>query len=197
MQKSRHIALYKLAERQQGLFTARQAVEAGFDHRNHSYHVASGNWEREYRGIYRLTSFPYSPSSQLVMWYLWSCNKAGEAQGVYSHETALELYELSDLAPAKIHMTVPPNFRRELATPKLIVLHKQALKPDDWRYVEGYRVTTPTRTLYDVIHSPRVSREFVCQAIDEGLRRGLYPQDKLKKYNILKTSKDMLKKYAW
>lgn len=63
--------------------------------------------------------------------------------------------------------------------------------------MEGYRLTTPTRTLYDVIHSPRVPREFVCQAIDEGMQRGLSPQNELKKYNILKTSKDMLKKYAW
>ena len=195
MKRHRNDKLYDIAERQQGLFTARQAVAAGFDHRNHSYHVEAGNWIREHRGIYRLKSFPYSPSSELVLWYLWSCNKGGEPQGVFSHETALEIYELSDLAPAKIYMTVPPKFRREIATPEVLILHKNELRQDDWREVGGYRVTTPTRTLYDVIFS-NISREFVCQAIDEGMSRGLYPRKELEKYGILSMSKELMKKYA-
>ena len=43
--------------------------------------------------------------------------------------SALELHDLPDLVPAKIHMTVPPNFRREIAVPKILSLHKQVLKP--------------------------------------------------------------------
>ena len=61
-------ALYQVAEGQQGLFTARQAVQAGYNERNHPYHVKSGNWVKEYRGIYRLKNFPYAPDSQLSLW---------------------------------------------------------------------------------------------------------------------------------
>ena len=57
-------ALYQVAESQQELFTARQAVQAGYDERNHPYHVKTGNRVKEYRGIYRLKNFPYSPDSQ-------------------------------------------------------------------------------------------------------------------------------------
>ncbi|HYI96135.1 MAG TPA: hypothetical protein VEX68_21505 [Bryobacteraceae bacterium] len=34
-------------------------------------------------------------------------------EGVYSHQTARILYELSDLNPAKLHLTVPPAFLSE------------------------------------------------------------------------------------
>jgi predicted transcriptional regulator of viral defense system len=36
----------------------------------------------------------------------------GVPQGIYSNETALSLNDLSDLHPSKLHMTVPPSFRR-------------------------------------------------------------------------------------
>ena len=50
--------LYKYAVRQQGMFTTKQAEEAGYKRNNHSYHVSMGNWIREMRGIYRLPMFP-------------------------------------------------------------------------------------------------------------------------------------------
>ena len=81
-------------------FLGATPVDAGFDARNHPYHVKSGYWEKAHRGIYRLVQFPVEPSMQYATWSLWSCNRKGEPQGVYSHETALSIYELSDLDPA-------------------------------------------------------------------------------------------------
>ncbi|MDE0118562.1 MAG: type IV toxin-antitoxin system AbiEi family antitoxin domain-containing protein [Bdellovibrionales bacterium] len=176
--------LYQVAEEQKGLFTARQAVQAGYDERNHPYHVKSGNWIREQRGIYRLKNFPYSPDSQLSLWSLWSCNRVGEIQGVYSHETALQIYDLSDLSPSKLHMTVPIDFRRRAQVSNILVLHKNDLKPSEWRTIAGYRVTNPTRTLFDILHSD-ISKRFVNQVIREGLSRGLFPKQKLKKYKLI------------
>ena len=178
-------ALYLVAEGQQGLFTARQAVQAGYDERNHPYHVKSGNWIKEHRGIYRLRNFPYSPNSQLSLWSLWSCNKKGQVQGVYSHETALQIYNLSDLSPSKLHITVPINFRKGSPIPDILVLYKDILRPSEWQTIAGYRVTTPIRTLFDIISSKSISEEFISQTIREGLSRGLFPKQKLKKYKLL------------
>jgi len=97
---------FDTAVAQQGYFTASQAHSAGFDDNVHSYHVQKGNWIREWCGIYRLARFPESNDSHLVLWALWSRNRNGEIQGVYSHETALSLYDISDVNPAKLHMTV-------------------------------------------------------------------------------------------
>ena len=52
--------LYEIAESQQGFFTAKQAIRAGFAEKVHAYHVKAGNWIREHRGIYRLAEFPRS-----------------------------------------------------------------------------------------------------------------------------------------
>ena len=176
--------LYQVAEGQQGLFTARQAVQAGYDERNHPYHIKSGNWIKEHRGIYRLKNFPYSSDSQLSLWSLWSFNRKGEVQGVYSHETALQIYDLSDLSPFKLHMTVPTNFRKSAQVPDILVLHKYTLEPSEWRIISGYRVTTPTRTLFDMFCSD-ISKAFIIQIIREGLSRGLFPKQKLEKYKLV------------
>src|SRR5207244_1021307 len=91
--------LFQTAEPQQGLFTAQQAEEAGYLRTNHVYHVKTGDWIREERGIYRLALFPQTRDQQRTTYALWSKNRKGEIQGVYSHETALAHYELSDVNP--------------------------------------------------------------------------------------------------
>ncbi len=191
MRNEKYSLLYQIALEQQGLFTAKQAKQAGFDGRNHPYYVARGDWEKEHRGIYRLCHFPNEPSSEYTLWSLWSCNRDGEPQGVYSYETALSIYDLTDLNPAKITMTVPLGFRRNAQIPGILILRRGKLTSADWQAIEGYRVTTPVRTLYDVIFSDHIPEEFIYQAVREGFANGLYPKRKLQEYGIL----DKVKKY--
>src|SRR6266702_7856829 len=87
--------LYEVAEAQQGFVTAKQAKAAGFAENTHPYHVQVGNWIREHRGIYRLALFPLAEHPDLVTWALWSRNRNEVTEGIYSHQTALSLYELS------------------------------------------------------------------------------------------------------
>ena len=104
--------LFEIAEGQQGYFTAKQAAAAGYQLGSQAHHAKSGNWVRAERGIYRLARFPRSSQEQLVIYALWSRNRAGNPEGVYSHQTALSIHELSDANPAKLHVTVPTTFRR-------------------------------------------------------------------------------------
>ena len=39
-------ALMTIAQDQQGYFTTKQAIEAGYADNTHPYHVRAGNWER-------------------------------------------------------------------------------------------------------------------------------------------------------
>jgi hypothetical protein len=87
--------LFESAQHQGGFFTARQARDAGFGDNVHSYHVRSGNWIREHRGVYRLAQFPLPARPDLMIWQLWSRNRQDQPQGVFSHATALTLHELS------------------------------------------------------------------------------------------------------
>lgn len=77
--------LYQIASEQDGYFTTKQAIKAGYDTNIHPYHVKTGNWIREHRGIYRLANYPIEERPDLMQWYLWSRNRNEEPQGIYSH----------------------------------------------------------------------------------------------------------------
>jgi len=184
--KAKETELYEIAVGQLGFFTAQQAVKAGFSVKNHSYHLKAGNWQREGRGIYRLAHFPPSEHDGLMVLYLWSRNKEGEAQGVFSLHTALDLWELSDVNPVKVHMTVPLGFRKRAeATPGSIVLHKKDLKLTQVVDFHGMKITTPLQTLLDVVEDGNLSPEFVEQALNQARDRGLVLEKDLRKQTSL------------
>jgi predicted transcriptional regulator of viral defense system len=171
--KSIAAALYAISEEQQGYFTTRQATDVGYLPGSQAHHVKAGNWVRAARGIYRLARFPQSDEEQLVIYSLWSRNRAGIPGGVYSHQTALSVHELSDVNPAKLHMTVPPAFRRSAKVPAILVLHYAALGGKNVEQRQGFRVTRPLQTIVDLAATELVSRDMIAQALAEGRRRGL------------------------
>ena len=165
--------LYESARGLGGFFTTRQAREAGFKDSGHAYHVQAGNWIRERRGVYRLAQFPLPARPDLMIWQLWSRNRQDQPQGVFSHATALTLHDLSDAMPAKLEMTVPPGFQRMAAIPEVLRLHRARLTAHDVETIDGVRVTTPLRTLIDMMADGSLPPEIQAQAINQGLRRGL------------------------
>jgi predicted transcriptional regulator of viral defense system len=176
--------LFEISEAQQGFFTAKQAKAAGFAENTHPYHVQTGNWIREHRGIYRLALFPSADHPDLVKWALWSRNRDEMCEGVYSYQTALSLHELSDLNPAKLHMTVPTHFRRSAEIPRVLVLHYADLSPVDFQTGQGYKYTRPLRTIIDLIEADTVERTFLRQALREALRRGLITKSEVKRVKL-------------
>jgi hypothetical protein len=172
--------LFEIAEQQQGFFTTKQAKAAGFAENTHPYHVRVGNWIREYRGIYRLALFPAADRPDFVLWALWSRNRNEEVEGVYSHQTALSLYELSDLNPAKLHMTVPKGFRRNSDIPGVLELHHADLPEGDVQAARGFKFTRPLRTILDVIEAGTVERDFIRQALRQAVDRGLITRQQIR-----------------
>lgn len=147
--------LKAIAALQGGFFTATQAIQAGYVDAVHGYHVGNGDWEKRYRGIYRLSEHPLPDWPELIVWSLWSRDRSGEPQGVLSHETALQIHGLVDHAPGPIHLTVPKSFRRNADLPPELVLHKEDLAAEDIEPRAGYRVTTMRRTFADAKGHPR------------------------------------------
>jgi predicted transcriptional regulator of viral defense system len=113
--------LYRIADCQQGYFTSRQALESGYYDSHFQRHIISGQWIRVRRGLYRLARYPMADRPDLVEWSFWSSNRKGEIQGVFSHQTALDSYDVCDVMPAKLHMTVPKNFHRAVAPPPVLI----------------------------------------------------------------------------
>lgn len=171
--------LYDIAENQLGYFTAKQAISAGYLAKNHAYHIKQGHWIREHRSIYRLANFPHTPEGEMVLWSLWSRNRDEIPQGVYSHETALSIYDVSDAMPTKLHMTVPMKFRKSTPTPPVVVLHRNELRPEDIQKRQGYTVTTPFRTILDLVSDRSISNDIVDQATREFRTRGLLTEKEM------------------
>jgi len=165
--------LYDILVTQQGYFTTVQAHVAGYDSALCAYHVRRGDWQREARGIYRLTDYPPTDRPDLVLWSLWSRDRSGWPQGVYSHATALSVYNLSDVNPSKLHMMVPPTFRRRGLLPDILIIHRGLLIKSDVEQMEGYSVTRPLRTLRDLADCRMLSDELLLEAAVQAVHRGL------------------------
>lgn len=170
-------ALQAIATLQGGYFTAKQARDAGYSYAHLAYHLKSKNFERAGQGLYRLPTVPPSENDDLVRLALWSRDRSDNPQAVVSHETALALHGLSDVIPPRVNLTVPPAFRK--MAPRGTVLHKARLDPADIEEREGFRVTTPLRTLLDAAAATTVSREQLAKAVADALERGLVRQSQL------------------
>ena len=165
-----HERLYHIAEGQGGYFSARQAAEAGFSWERLSYHAKTRHFQRVSRGVYRLARFPPSPFEDLFV--AWLRTGLGAA---ISHESALSVYELSDVLPGEIHVTVPRTASRRRTG---IRLHTNRLTSADVTWREGLHVTTVPRTIADVA-AAGLPEEQVRQAVLEALKRGLTNRESL------------------
>ena len=93
-------------------------------------------------------------------------------RGVLSHETALSLFELSDVAPDKVHITVPTSLRVQRAVPTYMVVHRADVPPTDIQQFERMPITTPARAIQDCLYA-HAGPAIVYQAIRDGRRAGL------------------------
>lgn len=123
--------------------------------------------------MYRL---PYFPATRFEDLHIASLRTGPES--VVSHESALAVYELSDVLPTKTHIIIPRTGSRRR---KNIQLHTNRLEADEITQREGLRITTVERTIADVIVSG-ISYQHVYQAVQEALQLGLTSTNKLLNY---------------
>jgi predicted transcriptional regulator of viral defense system len=164
-----HDALYRIAESQAGYFTAEQALEAGMDRSTLVHHARpGGRYERVRRGLYRLRHFPSSPHEHVVAAWL-----ALSSPAVVSHESALELYELSDVIPNAVHITLPRAMRGQRPRPG-VRFHTLAQPPGptETRRINGVLTTNPERTIIDSLEAG-TEPDQIELAVRQALERGL------------------------
>jgi predicted transcriptional regulator of viral defense system len=165
-----HDKLYRVAESQAGYFTTRQALAAGMDRSTLRHHARpGGRYERVRRGLYRLRHFPTSQHEHVVAAWL----PLRDAGAVVSHESALELYELSDVIPSAIDLSIPRSKRGQRQRPG-VRLHTLEPPPGDAeiRTLAGVPVTTPERTILDALQGGAQLEQIelaITQAVDRGL----------------------------
>jgi hypothetical protein len=161
--------LYEVASSQAGYFDIEQARETGHGPEILESMIQAQVIERCTSEVFRLIQFPSSDHEDLVLIWLETDRK-----GVFSHDTALALLDLSDAMPARRHITVPPGWKEgRRALEANVVVHRALVDASEMTWHGPVPVTKPLRTLQDCI-ADDVPREIIDQAIAEGARRGLF-----------------------
>jgi len=181
--------LWAIASSQGGYFTARQALSVGYTYRQHHFHRERGNWLPIDHGLFRLRDYPNSPREDLIRWSMWSRDQRGNIKAVVSHESALDFHDLGEVMPAKLHITVPNNFRKQ--APDACVLHYNDLPEEDIESHEGFLVTTPLRTIKDVAEGD-LSPEYLTKALHDALNRGIVRRKQFEQNGLSTAGKQRL-----
>jgi predicted transcriptional regulator of viral defense system len=161
------MTLLDRAQHQYGFLTPQDARELGVDPTQLRLMAARDTLERRGRGIYRVPVVPPTQLDDYMEATLWTGRR-----GVLSHDTALDLYELCDVNPSAIHLTVPRGFRTRRAVPETYRLHRFDLDPGEVAWHEGIPIVTPERAILGGIEQA-LGWHLIDQAIETARARGL------------------------
>jgi predicted transcriptional regulator of viral defense system len=159
--------LADLAADQYGFVSQHDAHQLGIKPMTLIRMSEQGTLERRGHGLYRLRYFPVSRLDSYMEATLWPRG----TRGVLSHETALDLYELSDVNPSKIHFTVPRAHRIRREIPALYRIHHETLANQNVTFYEGIPIVTPAHAIRQS-HAAHLGPSLIGQAIDHGVSNG-------------------------
>lgn len=168
--------LYAVASAQAAHFTTEQARAVGYSPQLLRKHVLARRVAHVSRSVYRLVHYPPCDHEELAVVWLWSAR-----HGVFSHETALALHTLSDVLPARIHLSVPVAWStRRLRVPTGVILHHADVPTHDRSWFGAVPATSASRTLDDCATS-NLAPDTLRRAAHEAIARGLVARDQLGK----------------
>jgi predicted transcriptional regulator of viral defense system len=161
--------LHEIAEDNYGYLTGEDARRVGILPQRLAEMAHRGSLRREGLGLYRLDPFPAHALDNYRMATLWPYG----VEGVLSHETAFDLYELSDVNPAKIHITVPKRYRlRRREPPPSYRFHHEDLDGSDVTRHEGLPIVTPAKAIRQCSEA-NLRRDLLRQALEDAKQHGL------------------------
>jgi predicted transcriptional regulator of viral defense system len=169
------MCLFHSASGQAGYFTAEQAHACGFSRALLSHHAKSGRFIRVRHGLYRLREYPSSPREHVLAAWL----AVGKDIAVVSHESALDLLDLSDIIPDAVHLTVPRS-RRSLPAIRGVKIHTtdRSIGPGERQVRDGIVITSATRSILDAAEKG-ADPEQIELAVAQVLERGLATDEEL------------------
>lgn len=162
--------LREIALDHHGFVTAAQAVAEGIPKTELPRLAARQRVERVTQGVYRIPQVPATPYDNWALAVLWT----GAPEACLSHETALSAWDVSDVNPDRIHLTVNRNRRLRRAGGERYIIHYQDLGTTQRTWWEGIPITDLPTTIADCINTGTPTY-LIRQAIDRGGRTSLLP----------------------
>ena len=168
MPTDRFTELAEVAADQHGYFGLVDSRGVGYADNTIAQMARRGRIERVSYGVYRI---PFLPIGRLGPYMAAAMWPAG-VRGVISRDTALDLWEVGDVNPAKIHITVPQTHRAQRKVPAAYELHREDLDADDVTEIEGVPVVTLERAIRES-GAAHLATDLLEQAIRHGREQGL------------------------
>lgn len=159
--------LWETAALQHGFVTAQQAAELGVSKGAVQMLVHRGSLDRVAFGVYRFPRFPVSQYDPYMVAVLWT--RAPEA--CLSHETALDAYEISDVNPNLIHVTVAVGRRLRRSAVDGYEIHHQDLVPHQIGWWQEIPTVTPVTAVEQCL-AYGTPTYLLRQALERGHRQG-------------------------
>ncbi|MGI8755493.1 MAG: type IV toxin-antitoxin system AbiEi family antitoxin domain-containing protein [Acidimicrobiales bacterium] len=164
----RFTELAGIAADQHGYFELAGSRAVGYADNTIAQMARRGRIERVSQGVYRI---PFLPSGRLGPYMAAAMWPAG-VRGVISRDAAMDLWEVGDVNPAKIHITVPQAHRVQREVPAAYELHREELAPHEVTEIEGVPVVTLGRAIR-ACAAAHMATDLLEQAIRHGRGQGL------------------------
>jgi len=164
--------LWDVAQTQHGFVTARQATDLGICKHALQMLAGRGTVERATFGVYRFPQYPVSQYDPFMVAVLWT--RAEEA--CLSHETALAAYEISDINPNMIHVTVAKRRRLRRTNADGYVIHHEDLAAAQIGWWQEIPTVTPATAIEQCI-AYGTPTYLLRQALERGYRDGYLTTD--------------------
>jgi hypothetical protein len=152
--------LWRLIDRQHGVVTYAQLIEAGLTRKGIRHRLRSGRLHLLMPGVYAVGR----PNIDRKGWWMAATLRAGEGSAL-SHESMAEAWGLKDFAAHPIDVSVPA--RRNPREPRLRI-HRRSVFPRSeltWRF--NIPATSPVLTLVDL--APRLTTRQLERAVERGV----------------------------
>lgn len=163
--------LIEVAAVQRGYVTTRDALDLGINPVELRKLKQRGRLERHAHGLYRLAAFPHQEHDELMRASLWA-----DGRGVISHESAIALWNLADVNPSKINLTVPPPYRPRRQGGDGYRVWTRPLNAVDTDRLDGIPVVIAQRAIIEAANCGMQFR-FVEQAIHTSRGRRLFGRE--------------------
>lgn len=159
--------LREVALDQHGFVTTAQVLDAGVSDASLAMMVRRRRLDRVAHGVYRVPQVPVSQYDPFMLAVLWT----GAGEACLSHDTALAAWEISDINPTAIHVTVAKRRRIKRVGGEGYVLHHEDLARDQITWWHEIPIVAIPTAIKQCIRSA-VPTYLVRQAIERAAATG-------------------------
>lgn len=178
-----------IAAGQWGMFTTAQAAGVGVSRLAVARLVDAGLVRRVRQGVYVMPGVPSDAFEEVRAEWLATdpARTAGERRVdvhpvVVSDETAAAIHRIGDLSAGGVHLTASRRLQTRQAW---VSVHQRTLTAKEYQWIDGLPVTTPRRTLEDLVASGRWELGQLRDLALDAINRGLIPRSEVARSPVL------------